>query len=78
MAELTTNQLSELRQGMPAGDWNKQTINAALQAIEDWFESVKASGVTAINEATAPFVFTGAQKTKLFKHWLNSKFQREV
>ena len=80
MALLTATQLSELRQKFTVGEsptWTKATVNAALQAIEDWYEANKATGVTAVNTATSPTVFTANQKKKLFAFWLYQKFIRE-
>lgn len=81
MAVLTAEQLAKIRRGVAqqfaTQNWDKPQINAALQAIEDWFELNKASGVTAVNTATAPFVFTGPQKKELFAYWLLHKFGEE-
>mgnify|MGYP000433196659 CR=1 FL=1 len=61
MAQLTNEQFAELRQDICRGEngysFDKPIINAALQAIEDWFHANKAEGVTAINTATMPYVF---------------------
>ena len=82
MAVLTAIQLAELRQKMsnlfPAVNYNKATINAGLQAIEDWFEANKAAGSTALDTATAPYVFTAAKKKTLFAIWLLQKYGREI
>ena len=82
MATLDALQLAELRREIARDtatqDWNKTTVNAALQAIEDWFEANKVSGSTAVDTATAPYVFTGALKKKLFRFWLLEKSKREA
>ncbi len=80
MAILTTEQLTKLRQAISrdhTARWTKGQANLAFQAIENWFEVNKAGGSTAINNATAPFVFTGAEKKVLFAHWLLTKHQLE-
>lgn len=77
MAVLTSEQLATLRQRIPAGNWAKPTINAAFQAIEDFFENNRATISTAIDTATAPHVFTAAQKRRLVALWLLQKFARE-
>lgn len=86
MAVLTANQLTECRQGIAKEglpvNYTKGQVNAALQAIEDWF----TDGITnrpasslnaAINAATSPLVFTPAQKKKLFAFWALKKFDIE-
>jgi len=77
---LTAIQLAAIRQDFVATltiiNKTKPQINVALQAIEDWFEANRAALGAAI-EAAAPGQFTGAQKLKLVKFWLRSKFDRE-
>lgn len=80
MATLLNNELSELRQTAgrdQAVDYTKPQINAALQAIEDWFEANRAALGAAINTATAPYVFTPALKRRMVAHWFRQKFSRE-
>lgn len=81
MAVLLPNELAELRQRAAGGqvvvDYTKPTINAALQAIEDWVEANRAALGTAINTTTAPYVFSPAMKKRLFAHWCRQKFRRE-
>jgi hypothetical protein len=79
MAVLTSGELAELRQlastiKVPV-TWDKATVNAALQAIEDWFEANRASLGSAI-ETAAPGVFTNTEKKGLVKYWLRQKFNR--
>jgi hypothetical protein len=80
MAILTPTQLAALRQECARAaqvvTWDRPTVNAALQAIEDWFEANRAALGAAI-EAAAPGAFTNAQKRALVKFWLFSKFGRE-
>ncbi len=81
MAVLTVGELAELRKSLAAESdvvtWNKATINAALQALEDWYEAERAVVSGLINAATDPFVFTNAQKKKLARYFLRQKFRRE-
>ena len=79
MAVLALPALAEIRQEVSRGvivTWTKPTINAALQAVEDWFEANRASLGAAI-EAAAPAAFTAAQKKKLVAYWLSYKFSQE-
>ena len=81
MAVLTASELAELRRNTSAASgtvtWDKGQINAALQAIEDDFENRRASVINAIDAATAPFAFTGAQKKQIIRHWLAQRSHRE-
>lgn len=78
MAILTPNQLAELRRAQQADTLipqPKATINAALQAIEDYFETTARAQISsAINTATSPITLTAPQKTLLVKYWLMQKF----
>ena len=82
MAVLTTSELTFCGKenqkifGEPV-DYSKAYINAALQAIEDWYQANKAQGSTNINTATSPYVFTNIQKKKLFGLWMEIKFKGE-
>jgi len=80
MATLTGVQLAEVRQeaARAAGvvTWTKPQANAALQAVEDWFEANRAALGAAV-EAAAPGVFGAAHKRALLKYWLRQKFGRE-
>lgn len=80
MAALLPGELTELRQLVARDqlvDYTKTQANAALQAIEDWFEANRTALGNAINTATAPYVFTPAMKRRLFAHWCRQKFGRE-
>ena len=80
MAVLSSDQLTDMRKKMAVGEtvvWTKPQLNAALQAIEDWYETNKVAIGTAIDVATAPLVFTAAQKKKLGAYWLLQKASRE-
>ena len=81
MAILTAQQLTELRQSYQTYNLQptcvKTNINAAQQAVEDYFEnSVKVPMAAAI-EAAVPGVFSTAQKKALVKMWLYQKGARE-
>lgn len=81
MAVLTPEELADLRRRVrrSVGDvsWTKPQINAALQAIEDWFELNRTLIVAAIDTASNPFTFTGPQKKALVAYWMLQKFGRE-
>ncbi len=82
MAVLDSAQLASLRQSLArletAIDYDKPTVNAALQAIEDWFEANRSGIATAIDAATSPFVFSAARKRRLVKFYLLQKSGREA
>jgi hypothetical protein len=81
MAVLTPGQLTELRQFIAAGvatqSWTKLQVNAALQALENWYESSGRAAAGSAIETAAPGVFTNAQKKLLGKYWLLQKAGRE-
>lgn len=81
MAVISAAQLTPLRQeaerGVGTVPWTKPQINAALQAVEDHFESVKSGFVTAI-ETAVPGVFSLAQKREIVKFWLRYKLSAGV
>ena len=84
MAILTATQLAQMRRkfvrklGDVTIDFDKPIINAAFQAIEDWYEDNKAQISTDINEATAPYIFTPQRKKLLGAYWLLQKSGREL
>ncbi|KKM96614.1 hypothetical protein LCGC14_1176300 [marine sediment metagenome] len=80
MATLTGTDRAAARQlvaraGVPV-DYTKPQIDAALQALEDLFESanVKAAVSKAIDGATAPQVLMSQQKRHIFRAFLRLKF----
>lgn len=81
MAILSVKELAELRRACARNvtpvTWTKPQINAALQAIEDWFEANRASLGAAI-ETAAPLQFAGPLKKRLVAFWLRQKFGREA
>ena len=86
MTVLTSDELTELRQGLEALAVRKgiavaalkAEVNNALQAIEDKWEepSTKTVFSNAINAATT-FNFTNQHKKILFRFWLTQKARRE-
>lgn len=79
MAVLSEGEQLDLRQRLATKvvmRWTKAELAAAFQAMEDWFESVRASGGQAIENAV-PGRFTNAQKIRLFAAWLLLKAGRE-
>ena len=82
MATLTPTERAELRRDVVRGDspidFDKGTINAALQAVEDWFEGERATVSAAIDAATSPYVFSNARKKKLVRFYLKLKFRKEA
>ena len=80
MAVLTDIQITAARniceQEMPLINYSKSQINAALQAVENWFNkaAIQISLSTDIDAAIAPMVLTNAQKKKLVKAWLMYRF----
>lgn len=82
MAVLDSLQLAEVRRAYadrrgPGVDFTKPQVNAAIQAIEDWFEANRATLAAAIDAATAPYVFPAAQKKLLAAMWLDHKSRRD-
>lgn len=79
MAILTAEQLAQIRRECAneiTVDYTKATINAAVQAVEDWWIANQAALSTAINVATSPVVLSVAQKRAIGKFWLKQKFER--
>lgn len=80
MATLIADELAELRQAqqrMRVVDHPKPVVNAALQAIENWFEASRPSLNAALNAATAPVTLTISEKRTLLGVWLAQKTRRE-
>lgn len=77
MAVLSTEQLTVLRQNFErerdTATWVKADLNAAFQALEDWWETQQASRQAAVNAATAPLAFSADVRKKLGKHWQQHK-----
>ena len=83
---LSDLQLAKLRQAAaqytdsPA-DYEKDIVNAAFQALEDWYEAEKPVVSGIIDSATAPFddyAFTNAEKKILAEVYLILKSQMEL
>ena len=62
--------LAEQR-GFPI-NYTKPQVNAAFQALENRFETVRPGFYTAI-EVAAPGIFSNLQKRAIFKIWLSGK-----
>lgn len=79
---LEVNELSEMRRRVcdntSFNGFIKPQINAALQAVEDFFElpATKTAISNAINGATAPATMTALQKRYLVKIWLEKRAGR--
>lgn len=86
MATINSEQLAKLRQLVaakhPAVTWSKDEINAASQALEDWYEGEKATVSalvdTATNAGALSHNFTNAIKKTLAAHFLTQKSAREL
>ncbi len=80
MAVLSQQDLQGVRSAVAnAGltvNYTKATLDAATQAVEDWFNANQASLSSAVNAATSPVVLTVAQKKALVVGWLLTKFNR--
>lgn len=82
MATLANHERDELRQGfaasggVPAGV-TKPDLNAAFQAVEDWFENTGRAAIGSAIETAAPGKFNAAQKKRIAGYWLRQKFTRE-
>jgi len=82
---LTNQQLAELRRAVARGradvPWDKGTINAALQAIEDAFEANRTTLEAAVDVSTAALdgrTFAKAEKAELISAWSQQKATREA
>ena len=75
---MTPQQLATIRNKIQAGNWNKETLNTAINTIDDLFIGVKAEWNIAINDATAPYTFSVATKKLIFAYWLLERFNIEV
>jgi len=93
MAVLTMQELASARRRAEGLNQNvtytKAQINAALQAIEDTLMTtpipqsavdgtVRALVVANINAASAPFVFSAAEKKRLFAYWAERRFRADA
>jgi hypothetical protein len=82
MAIISVSDLASLRQRCAADatggvTWTKAQVNAAVQALEDWFDTTGRAGAAAAIESAAPGVFTNTQKKLIGKYWLAQKSGRE-
>ncbi len=80
MAVLTKPQTRQIGRHITRGvttDWSSTQADAAVQAIEDWFEANRGAISAAINAASSPKVFSAAQKKTLLLEFLLQKVRRE-
>lgn len=80
MAMLTSPELGAIRRDLEdesiAITYQKAQVNAAIQAIENSFETTCKAALNNAIETAAPGVFTAAQKRAMVKRYLYRKFQR--
>ena len=81
MAIMTLQQNVDIEQRMARQGgvtWVKPEIRAAIQAIEDQFETgCRPSLEAAINTATAPLILTAAKKKLLIAFFIQQKAGRD-
>lgn len=74
---LSTDKLSSIRQLVQVSsapcDKPKTTLNAAINALDTYYETTAKAGFAAAIETAAPAQFTNAQKLQLAKYWLLTK-----
>jgi len=84
MAALTATQYARLRHELRRKwttpiDFNKVTIDAAFQAMDDWFEAEKPTVSGLIDDATdPPKVFTNAEKKMIAGVYMILKSETEL
>lgn len=82
MATVDAAELAKIRRKMSKDytdpPWEKPAINAAIQALEDWYEGERATVNAALNAATSPLTLTAEQKKKLVGYFLIEKAVREL
>jgi hypothetical protein len=80
MATLNASELQSIRNECAETltvNYTKALVNAAAQAVETFLTSNAAAISAAIDAATAPFVFTNAQKKKIVAEVVRLKFERD-
>ncbi len=82
MAVLTDEQLTKVRrkmaQHLASFGFDKPTVNAAIQEMEDWYESEKATVSSRLDTVTSPVVLTNAEKKAIGGAFLVEKALREL
>jgi len=76
---ISNKNLAQMRRGICEGykpSFDKPEINSALNAVNDWWATVRASAGSAI-ETAAPGKFTNAQKKKIVAFWFDYKFKED-
>lgn len=81
MATLSEEQLQKMRVDVAHRHkgvvWQKSHVNAAFQALEDWFENERPKFVALLDIALAPVSTTNVQKKRIVGAYLQSKTDRE-
>lgn len=80
MPVLTVEELRDIRNECSRTltvNYNKGQVALAAQAIEDFLDANAGAVSSAINTATSPFVFTAAQKKKIFAEVVRKKYERD-
>jgi len=80
MATLTTAQRSAAREYLSRQinvNYTKAQFDAALQAVEDYFETTARAGLGQAIETAAPTVFSNAEKKAIAGYYLLQKSGRE-
>ncbi len=68
MATISNKRLAQMRREFTKGkhpNYPKSTLNAAFQGLEDYYVSTQAEAKTALDEATSPHTFDGADSKQL-------------
>lgn len=85
MATLSNDDLAEIRRKIEAKfnlgastiNYDKGTVNAAIQVLEDWYQDQKAVVSASVNSATSPFVFSNAAKKALGAYYFEYRFKQD-
>ena len=67
-----------VREKAPGHLATKPQLNAAVQAIENWFEANRSQLNAATNAATSPLVLSATEKKALLAAYLKLKFGKEA
>ncbi len=62
--------------GLPI-NYTKALVNAAFDALDDWWVATGRPGAGSAIEAAAPGAFSAQQKQKIGKAWLAFRFGQE-
>jgi len=81
MATVSNEDKAKIAQGMEREgivDYDKITIGAAIQVLEDWFDGDKLVVSGLIDAAISPDNLTNSQKKKIAGYWMIRKAKREL